>query len=30
MSEQDGVKHVSYMGLIAYLIEEIKHLKASK
>lgn len=30
VSEQDGVKHVSYMGLIAYLIEEIKHLKASK
>jgi len=30
VSEQDGVKHVSYMGLIAYLIEEIKHLKAGK
>lgn len=27
VSEHQGVKHVSYMGLIAYLIEEIKALK---
>ena len=30
VSEHEGVKHVSYMGLIAYLIEEIKQLKADK
>ena len=27
VQEHQGVKHVSYMGLIAYLIEEIKALK---
>jgi hypothetical protein len=27
VSQHQGVKHVSYMGLIAYLIEEIKALK---